>query len=355
MTLTSSGQISMQDLKKEYTDLSDKAEVRLSSFYYGKSTTSSYLAKNACSDAIRATISDSTKHPGFTPHLEGIPAVSDPVGDTPIKLTHFYGKSYYYAPQSASNVSGDNTVFNPAIEEGNALKSNTINSAFIDVNASGQNRGTTTSNPGLTIATKNRSHTTVWLNIPSDQRIIGKGGAGGNGNDNNGNPGGHAIQSNIHIFLNNNGRVLGGGGGGGASGCATRTFKEAYCAGNSNGSVGGCGGGGGKGTGAGGSPSGANCGGNFPTDGFGGDAADESNDGAGGSGGSGTRYLDSTVDGTAIYCNANAAAAGGGWGSGGGNSSGNGGAAGKALYVASGMYRKITASGIIAGTTNESY
>lgn len=352
MTLPASGNsISMSQMRSEYTNLQSLTEVRLSSFYYGASKTSSYLAKNKCSDAIRTY----TDHPGYTPHLSGIPAVSDPIGGSPIKLSQFYSKTYYFAPQTESNVSGTNVGFNPKTEEGNALKSNSNNSTFIDVSLSGECNSNSTGSSGLNIGTKDRDHTTVYLTVPSGQRIIGKGGKGGDGNSGNGSPGGHALTSQIHIFLNNQGRVYGGGGGGGASGCNSTSFKECYCCGDSNGSVGGCGGGGGKGGGEGGSGAGANCGGNFATSGFGGNSGDSNNDGGGGSGGSGTRYLDSTVDGVAIYLSATSGSAGGGWGSAGDNNAGSGGAAGKAFYVKSGMYRKIVATGSIAGTTNESF
>lgn len=359
MTLPASGNpISMSQMRTEYTELQSQSQVRLSDFYYGASKTKSYLPKNSCTDAVRATASDATKHPGFTPHLEGIPEVSSPVGSAPIKLSQFYSKSYYFAPQDDSSISGTNVIFDPKVEEDNALKTNAINSTFIDVNVSSECNSDNTSKAGVTISTKQRSHTTVWLNIPSNQRIIGKGGKGGDANGNAGSDGGNAITSNIHIFLNSQGRTYGGGGGGGASGCNSRTFQECYCCGSSSGSVGGCGGGGGAGGGAGGAGGGADCGGNFATSGFSGTAGGSANDSTGGAGGSGSRYLDSTVDGVSININANAGSGGGGWGAagGGGGSNGNGGAAGKALYVKSGMYRKILTTGQgVAGTTNESF
>lgn len=353
MTLQSSGAIRMSDLRTEYTDLPSGGEVKLSDFYYG----STYLQKNACTDAVRGTASDTNKHPGYTPHFEGIPSLSTPKVE--INLTDFYGKSYYYAPQTASSISGGtNQSFNPKTVEADSLKSNTINSAFIVLNTSGTIDSTSTSSAALSIGTKNRSHTSVYLNNASGGRIFGKGGKGGNANSGAGAAGGDAVESEIHLFLNNNGRVFGGGGGGAASGCTYRTFKEAYCANDSLGNVGGCGGGGGKGGGAGGKGIDGknNCSGQFPGAGFNGSAGNSDDTGDGGAGGSGSRYVDSTVDGVAIFVNATAGGRGGGWGSGGGSvGSANGGSAGRAVVYKSTMYYKSIKSGNIAGTNGATF
>lgn len=354
MTLQASGEISLKDLRTEYTSAapSSSTETKLSQYYFG----STNLKKNACATAAYGD----SNHPGYTPHFENIPLLKNPITDSdPIRLSQFYGKSYYYAPQTASSISGGNEQsFDPKTIESDALKSATINSAFIVLNTSETIASTRTSTPALTVGTKDRSHTTVYINNASGGRIFGKGGKGGNANNGNGAAGGDAIKSSTHLYLNNNGRVFGGGGGGSASGCAFRTFKEAYCANDSLGNVGGCGGGGGKGGGGGGNgiAGSGNCNGQFPSNGFNGSAGNSDDTGAGGAGGSGSRLVDYTVDGVAIYVNANAGGTGGGWGSAGDNAgSGTGGAAGRAVVYKSGLYYKSIKAGTIAGTNGATF
>lgn len=340
MTLQSSGQIALSDLRTEYTSLGSLSEVKLSSFYYGASATKAYLPRNSCTDAIRAN----TDHPGYIPHLQGIPAVSNPVGNQPIRFSQFYSMTYYYAPQTDSTISGDAKTFNVNIIESDGLKSNTINSAFIDLQVNGEMRATSTGNRALTINAKNRTHTTVWVNVQSNKRILGKGGAGGNGNNGQGQSGGDAFHTSSHTFIVNNGKIYGGGGGGRASDCKTQSYNECYCCNQTNASVGGCGGGGGKGGGNGGL-AGPACAANFKNDGFNGSTGDWNDSGSGGAGGSGTRC-------PSICIGTNPGGGGGGWGSAGGNGGAGGGAAFKKK---SGLYHKFLTSGSTAGGTSGTF
>lgn len=344
MTLPTSGTIKMSQMRTEYTDLGALSQVRLRDFYYGASVTKSYLPKNSCTDAVRAN----TSHPGYTPHLEGIPAVSSPVGSLPIKLSQFYGKSYYYAPQTDSTISGNVKTFNVNTIESAALKSNTINSAFIDLQVNGEMRATATNNRALTINAKKRSHTTVWVNNTS--RILGKGGRGGNGGGSSGSKGqngGDAFYSSSHTFINNNGKIYGGGGGGGGGRCNNRSYNECYCCNVTNAGVGGGGGGGGKGGGDGGN-GGSACAANFKNNGNNGSAANWNDTGGGGSGGSGTKC-------PSVCLSMDPGGNGGGWASTGGSGNGGGGSGGVAFKKKSGLYMKITKTGSIAGSTSGTF
>jgi hypothetical protein len=326
MTLPSSGNsISLSQLRTEYTNLGSSAEVKLSSFYYGASQTKFYLPRNNCTDAVRGTVSDSPTHPGRVPHLQGIPQVSNPIGNTPIRFSQFYGKTYYYAPITASSINGSNNAqsFSPSTIENQAPdgKQNNENAVFIDLNVTGECRASSTGSYALTIGTKQRTNTTVWINVTGN--VKGKGGAGGKGNcvSAGGESGGPALQAQCHTFLNNTGRIYGGGAGGSGGSNSNETWNECWFCGPTNRSYGGGGGGGGSGGGPGG-PGGPGCSANFNNGG---------NDG--GSGGWG-----------------DAAASGGGGGSprgGGGGNYGNG----SAFVKSSGMYYKRTSTGTILGAS----
>lgn len=342
--------ISLSQLRTEYTDADADSKVKLSSFYYGNSQTSAYLAKNTCTDAVRGTANDATKHPGLTPHLEGIPEVSDPIGSQPIKLSQFYGKTYYYAPISPTKVTGDNSsyTFNPKTIENLSLKTNTENSAFMDLSLEKNDlRAASTDGVALTVQDKKRDHTSVCIILKSGSRIVGKGGAGGQGSCSSadGKKGGDAIKTNVHTFLKNSGRVLGGGGGGGGGGSFRIQWNECWVCGPTSRWYAGGGGGGGKGGGSGASSTTSGCPANFQAGGNSGSDGNYQNSGTGGQGGN------QQVKG----------GNGGGWGEAGedGTNSqrngGEGGAAGRALIRKSGMFFKIISTGTISGTTTGTF
>ena len=65
MTLQSSGQIALSDLRTEYTNLGSTAKVAMNEFYYG----STYLQKNKCTDQARTDSS----HPTKASHFDNVP------------------------------------------------------------------------------------------------------------------------------------------------------------------------------------------------------------------------------------------------------------------------------------------
>ena len=237
MTLQSSGQISLSNLRTEYTNLGPQGQVAMNDFYYG----STHLKKNKCTDQARSDAS----HPSKASHFDNVPAV----GGGQIKLTNFYSKVYYYARQTIVQISGSNASIDVSGIENEALKTNSNNTVFFDAETTGNCNASLTSNYGLTIPQSSRTNTTCYLT--NDYAIYGKGGKGADGGG-SGSPGGTAFSVAPNIYLKNNNRILGGGGGGGGSGSKRITFNECYCCSPSNTSIGGSGGGGGKGGGAGG-------------------------------------------------------------------------------------------------------
>lgn len=344
MTLPSSGQISLANLRTEYTNLGSQASVKMSDFYYG----SRYLRRNRCTDRARTD----TSHPGYTIHFQGIPVVSSPVGSELIRLSQFYGKVYYYARQSNVLVNGTNASVNTAGIENEAIKTNTNNSAFFDVLTTGDCFASSTSNFGLSIAQNNRSHTTCYL--INDFRVYGRGGRGGNGgvqagteSGQGGENGGTALSLATLTYLVNNNRILGGGGGGGGGAARRDSYNECYCCNVTNASIAGSGGGGGKGSGAGGS-AGSALAANFRYPGGNGSAGDTANTGAGGSGGSSCSF--NVVIGT--YCS-NSGGNGGTWGTVGNSSASGepGGSGGAAIRRRDAAYYSVITSGTTAGGT----
>ena len=335
MTLQSSGQIALSDLRTEYTNLGPQGQVAMNEFYYG----STYLKKNKCTDQAR---SDSS-HPTKASHFDNIPVAG---AGTTIALTNFYNKVYYYAKQAVVQLSGNNASVDVNAIENEALKANSNNTVFFDAETTDNCKATLTSNYGLTIPQGSRSNTTCYLT--NDYAIYGKGGKGGNGGGDNaeaGSPGGTAFSVASNIYLKNNNRILGGGGGGGGSNGKSQPFNECYCCNVSNTSIGGSGGGGGKGGGAGGSGGGAPSS-NFPAGGGGpGQPGDEDTSSVPGSGGSGGGRCGGYPQGT--ICS-NSGSSGGGWGAGGG---GNGGSGGNAIRRRSGAYYVVLTSGTTAGGT----
>lgn len=339
MTLQSSGQIALSDLRTEYTNLGSQGQVAMNDFYYG----STHLKKNKCTDQARTDSS----HPTKASHFDNIPVLSTPRSQ--IRLTNFYGKVYYYARQSVVQVSGSNASVNVVNIENESLKSNSNNTVFFDLETIGNCSGSTTSNFGLSIPQGNRANTTCYLT--NDYAIYGKGGKGGNGGGSSaerGEDGGTALSVATNVYLKNNNRILGGGGGGGGSVARRETYNECYCCRTTNASIAGSGGGGGKGGGGGGS-AGFALGSNFMyagANGSGGDSNISSVPGSGGSGG--TRCSFNVVIGT--YCSI-PGGNGGGWGQAGGSSSAAGGAAGNAIRRRSGFYYVVLTSGTQAGST----
>ena len=339
MTLQSSGQIALSDLRTEYTYLGSQGQVAMNDFYYG----STHLKKNKCTDQARTDSS----HPTQSIHFQGIPVLATP--RTQINLTNFYGKVYYYARQTVVQVNGSNASVNVNNIENEALKSNSNNTVFFDLDTTGNCNSTLTSNYGLTVPQGSRANTTCYLT--NDYAIYGKGGKGGNGGGSSaerGEDGGTALSVATNVYLKNNNRILGGGGGGGGSNARKDTYNECYCCNITNASVAGSGGGGGKGGGGGGS-AGSALGANFMYsggNGFGGDENTSSVPGLGGNGG--TRCSYNTVIGS--YCST-PGGKGGGWGQAGGSSDAGGGSAGNAVRYRSGSYYVVLTSGTQAGST----
>lgn len=333
MTLQSSGQIALSDLRTEYTNLNVGAQVSMNEFYYG----STHVKKNNCTDAARGD----TSHPSQASHFDNIPALSTP--KVQIKLTNFYSRVYYYARQQVVQVSGNNATISVTDIENEALKTNSGNTVFFDVQTTGNCKATTTSNYGLTIPQGNRANTTCYLT--NDYAIYGKGGAGGRGDGSAGSAGGDAFYVSTNLYLKNNNKILGGGGGGSGGTAKINSYNECYCCNVTNASIAGSGGGGGKGGGAGG-PAGSALNANFQYSGGGGNNGDEDTSsvpGSGGSGGGSCSY--NTVLGT--YCS-NGGANGGGWGQAGG---GSGGAAGNSIRRRNSAYYVVVTSGTTAGST----
>lgn len=341
MTLQSSGQIALSNLRTEYTNLGSTAKVAMNEFYYG----SNYLKKNKCTDQVRTDSS----HPTKASHFDNIPALSTP--KVQIKLTNFYSRVYYYARQAIVQVSGNNSSINVNnIEnESECLKKNSNNTVFFVAETIDNCKATTTSNNGLTISQGSRPNTTCYLT--NDYEIYGKGGKGGDGNGNTGENGGTALSLALNIYLKNNNRILGGGGGGGGGNARKDTYNECYCCSTTSASIAGSGGGGGKGGGGGGN-AGSALSANFSYSGGNGSAGDSNTSsvpGSGGSGGGNCTY--NTVIGT--YCS-NSGGNGGGWGESGsgGISGGQGGSGGNAISRRSGAYYVVLTSGTTAGITN---
>jgi hypothetical protein len=333
MTLQSSGTISLGDLRREYTNLGSNGTVSLSDFYYG----STFVKKNTCTDFAKA----SSDHPTKNSHFPNIQT-----SKSNIKLSNYYGKTYYYAHNTTLQPSGSNASVNTTNIENSAIKKGQENTVFYDVIINSDCYASSTSNFGLTITAGNIANTTCFLNNSS--RIYGKGGAGGPGNAENGSSGGPALQIHINTFLYNNGRILGGGGGGGGGGQKLQSYNRCYCCTTGSAGISGGGGGGGKGNGPGG-PSGR-----IPEDRNterrtpGGDGAtgDTENTGRGGGGGSvcvDVRYL-------GTQCS-NPGGTGGGWaeagdGAGGG---GGGGGGGGSISRKNGKYYNVILGGTRAG------
>jgi len=334
MTLPSSGQISLSDLRTEYTNLGSQGQVAMNDFYYG----STHVQKNTCTDQARGDAS----HPTKASHFDNIPAV----GAGQIKLSNFYSKVYYYAKQAITQVSGSNASINVNVIEDEALKKNNNNTVFFVASTNGDCKATSTSNYGLTIPQGSRPNTTCYL--INDHAIYGKGGKGGDGGSNGGGGGtGFSVASNI--YLKNNNRILGGGGGGAGGAAKRNTFNECYCCSPSNTSIGGSGGGGGKGGGAGGGGGGA-LPSNFPAgSGGSGSPGDENTSSVPGSGGGGGGRCGGFPRGT--ICS-DGGGSGGGWGQGGSPApGGSGGGAGDAIRRRSGAYYVVLTSGTTAGST----
>lgn len=333
MTLQSSGQIALSDLRTEYTNLGSTAKVAMNEFYYG----STYLQKNKCTDQARGDAS----HPTKASHFDNIP-----VSGTQIKLTNFYNKVYYYARQAIVQVSGNNANVDVGTIEGEAIKKNSNNTVFFDIDVTGNCKATTTGSYGLNIPQGSRPNTTCYLT--NDYAIYGKGGNGGPAGS-GGSPGGTAFSVASNIYLKNNNRILGGGGGGGGSNGKRQSFNECYCCNVSNTSIGGSGGGGGKGGGAGGGAGGAPPS-NFPAGpGGGGGNGDENTGSVPGSGGGGGGRCGGFPQGT--IC-ADSGGSGGGWGqSGSPGPAGGGGSGGDAIRRRSGAYYVVLTSGTTAGST----
>jgi len=330
MTLPSSGQISLSDLRTEYTNLGSQGQVAMNDFYYG----STHVQKNTCTDQARGDAS----HPTKASHFDNIPAV----GAGQIKLSNFYSKVYYYARQTTVQVNGSNASINVNAIEDEALKKNSNNTVFFVASTNGNCKATSTGNYALTIPQGGRPNTTCYL--INDHAIYGKGGRGGDGG-NSGETGGTALSVASNIYLKNNNRILGGGGGGGGGGAKINSYNECYCCNTTNASIAGSGGGGGKGGGAGGN-AGSALNANFTYGGGNGAAGDEDTSSVPGSGGSGGgNCVFNTVLGT--YCS-NGGGAGGGWGSSGGGSGGSG---GNAIRRRSGAYYVVVTSGTTAGST----
>ena len=336
MTLQSSGQIALSDLRTEYTNLGPQGQVAMNEFYYG----STYLKKNKCTEQARTDSS----HPTKASHFDNVPILSDP--KVQIKLTNFYSKVYYYARQTVVQISGSNASIDVTLIENEALKANSNNTVFFDAETTGNCSGSSPSSYGVTIPQGSRSNTTCYLT--NDYAIYGKGGKGGDGGG-SGTPGGTAFSVATNIYLRNNNRILGGGGGGGGSSAKRNSYNECYCCNVTNASIGGSGGGGGKGGGAGGGASGA-LPANFMYSGGKGSPGDENTSsvpGSGGSGGSSCSY--NTVLGN--YCS-NTGGPGGGWGQAGSPApAGSGGSGGSAIRRRSGAYYVVLTSGTTAGGT----
>jgi hypothetical protein len=335
MTLQSSGQIALSDLRTEYTNLGPQGQVAMNEFYYG----STYLKKNKCTDQARTDSS----HPTKASHFDNVPVAG---AGTTIALTNFYNKVYYYARQAVVQLSGNNASIDVNTIENESLKANSNNTVFFDAETTGNCRATLTSNYGLTIPQGARSNTTCYLT--NDYAIYGKGGRGGDGGG-SGSPGGTAFSVASNIYLKNNNRILGGGGGGGGSNGKRQTFNECYCCNISNTSIGGSGGGGGKGGGAGGGGSGAPPS-NFPAGGGGsGGDGDENTSSVPGSGGGGGGRCGGYPQGT--ICS-DSGGPGGGWGQAGSPApAGGGGSGGNAIRRRSSAYYVVLTSGTQAGST----
>jgi len=334
MTLPSSGQISLSDLRTEYTNLGSGGRVAMNDFYYG----STHLQKNTCTDQARGDAS----HPTKASHFDNIPAV----GAGQIKLSNFYSKVYYYARQTIARVSGSNASINVNVIEDEALKKNSNNTVFFVASTNGDCNATSTSNYGLTIPQGGRSNTTCYL--INDHAIYGKGGRGGDGNS-SGSPGGTGFSVASNIYLKNNNRILGGGGGGAGGNAKRNSYNECYCCNVTNASIGGSGGGGGKGGGAGGNASAALAA-NFQYSGGNGQPGDNNTGSVPGSGGSGGgNCAFNTVLGN--YCS-ESGGPGGGWGNSGSPApAGSGGSGGNAIRRRSGAYYVVLTSGTTAGST----
>lgn len=332
--------ISFSQLSTEY--FGSSTNIKLSDYYYG----GNLLQKNTCTDAVRslgdAFLGNSS---GFTAHFKNVPETGS------ISMSAFRGKTYYYAKQTVTNVSGDDQSVNSTTIEDEALRDNSENSAYFVVTTTGNCKATSTSNTGLTITNANRGYTTCYLN--NSNKIWGKGGAGGKGQSNgsNGKNGGTSIRTGTHLIINNNdGRILGGGGGGGGGAVQRISYKEGYCStSNTNFSIGGSGGGGGAGGGAGGAkgdPQPANFTSNSNGNGSAG-TYDDSN--AGGNGGSGCGY--NRVLGTVCsYTGGN----GGTWGTDGNGGPGpgtGGGSGGKSIRYKDGKNVHYVIEGTVAGST----
>ena len=334
MTLQSSGQIALSDLRTEYTNLGVEGTVSMNDFYYG----STHLKKNKCTEQARID----TSHPTYAAHFQGIPILGS---GSSIKLTQFYSKVYYYAKQTLVQASGSNVTVNVADIENEAIKKNSNNTVFFDIETNGNCTATTTSNYGLTIPQGSRTYTTCYFT--NDYRIYGKGGSGGNANGGGGANGGTAFSVGTGIYLKNNNRILGGGGGGGAGGGKTVSYNECYCCNVSNAGVGGSGGGGGAGGGSGGS-AGPNPSANFQYGGASGSSGNYNDSGANGSGGS-ICHSARQAGTLCSYSGGN----GGDWGASGsgGQNGGGGGSGGNAIRYRSGSYYVVLTSGTTAGGT----
>lgn len=333
MTLQASGQISLSDLRSEYTNLGSKARVAMNDFYYG----STHVKRNKCTDQVRIDGS----HPTYSQHFEGIPVLGS---GSQIKLTQYYNKVYYFAKQNVVQVRGSNASVDVINIENEAIKKDSNNTVFFDVETTGNCSASSTSNYGLRIPQGSRTHTTCYFT--NDYAVYGKGGRGGNGGE-NGESGGPAFYVSLNLYLKNNNRILGGGGGGGGGSGKTVSYNECYCCNTTNAALGGSGGGGGKGGGYGGAR-GPIPGANFRFEGAGGGYAD--NNTSGGSGGAGGSICHGTGAGT--ICS-NSGGNGGGWGESGnpGQSGGSGGSGGNSIERRGSAYYVVLTGGTTAGAT----
>lgn len=336
MTLQSSGQISLGNLRSEYTNLGSKATVKLSDFYYG----STFVKKNTCTDAAKS----SADHPTKDSHFLNIKTSANN-----IKLTDYYSRTYYYAHQTLIKPSGSNVNVSTTDIENSAIKKNSENTVFYDILVDSDCYASTTSNYGLSINAGNNSNTTCYFT--NSARIYGKGGAGGVGDALNGSNGGPALRIYINTFINNTNRILGGGGGGGGGGGKLQSYNRCYCCTTGSAGISGGGGGGGKGNGEGGRS------GTIPQDGntevrtAGGNGATGDTENTGPGGGAGSVCVDVTYLGT--QCS-NPGGTGGTWGTSGNAASGggSGGTGGGAITRKTDKYYNVINGGTTAGGTS---
>lgn len=250
----SGGSISIGNLTEVFTNQVRQTSRKLTDFYYG----GNIVRRNECTNFLMQYSRPARWR------FNGIPQNGS------IRLGQFWGKGYYYAPQSNINADSRN-FYSTGDAEQQGMKTRSLAPAFFTLVNNTTRLANSTGEYAYRINQENgfRDSTVVFYNYAE---IKGRGGNGGNGNGGGGFNGGPALRMNAPSFFRNFSNSWGGGRGGNAGGSSSGTYNECYCCNSTRWSAGGNGGGGGAGAGAGGAGGNApggnfNCNGN---NGFGG-------------------------------------------------------------------------------------